>query len=99
MRSTTERGYGNEHQREKRRWQRQLDHGAAIPCSCRHHDCRHHTGPCPTVILAGMDWDLGHADDRESYTGPECVPCNRSAGGRNGNRVKREREMTVVRDW
>lgn len=99
MRGTTERGYGAGHQQERARWQKKLDAGAAIQCSCARSDCPNHDGQCSTVITSKTDWDLGHNDDRTGYNGPECISCNRSAGGRNGNRVKREQSLTFSREW
>lgn len=98
-RSTNERGYHSRHQIERRSWQRRLDRGETFRCCCDRDDCTKHDGQCSTIITASTPWDLGHTDDRTSWTGPECVPCNRGAGGRNGNRVARANAATIVRDW
>lgn len=99
MRSTNERGYDSRHQAERAKWQRRLNEGAAIQCVCDRESCTKHEGQCSTVITSSSTWDLGHTDDRSGWTGPECVPCNRSAGGRNGNRVARENAATTIREW
>jgi hypothetical protein len=67
--TTTTRGYGWAHQRERARWLRIVAHGG-VTCA-----------RCGTPIT-GTRWDLGHNDDRTQWTGPECIPCNRSAGGK-----------------
>ena len=100
--STTQRGYGARHQAEKAKWQRTLDRGNNLRCVCERPECSKHDGRCPIIITASTAWDLGHTDDRTAWTGPECVPCNRSAGGRNGNRVARENAAgfeTIDRGW
>lgn len=86
-RSTTARGYGTPHQRERERWKPLVDSGNA---SCAR---------CGKAIAPGQPWDLGHTDDRTAYTGPECVPCNRSAGGRNGAAAVHGARQMTVRDW
>lgn len=99
MRSTTERGYGSPHQRTRATYQAAIDSGTTYRCACDRDACPHHTGQCSTLIAVGSDWDLGHTDDRTAYTGPECVPCNRSAGGRNGRRKQIEQGKTIIREW
>lgn len=93
------KGYDHRHKVERAKWQRRIDRGETFDCSCAHVDCTKHVGPCTVVIHADMTWDLGHTDDRTAWTGPECVPCNRSAGGKNGNRVARDNAATIRRDW
>ena len=87
MASTTERGYGADHQRVRADWQLVVDAGAA-ECS-----------RCGDPITPGDAWDLGHNEDRTGYNGPECVKCNRSAGGRNGAAVTNAKRSMVVREW
>ena len=93
-RSTTERGYGAAHKREKARWARILKAEGALLCATagKHKDC-------PQVIRDGDQWDLGHTPDRTAYLGPQCIPCNRGDGGRNGAAVTNSRIGRVVRDW
>jgi hypothetical protein len=86
--STTERGYGRAHQLKRAEWQKVIDAGAG--------ECAR----CHEPIKPGDEWDLGHDDhDRSKYNGPECVPCNRRAGGRNGAAVTNAARAMTVRDW
>ena len=71
----TQRGYGDEHQRLRRTWQSRLDAGEIVHCA----RCGERINPSA--------WDLGH-DDQRRHRGPECIGCNRSAGGRNGARAR-----------
>jgi hypothetical protein len=66
------RGYDARHNALRADWQRRIDRGERVVCAT-----------CPTV-LTGRTWDLGHADDRRAYIGPQCLPCNRGDGGRRG---------------
>jgi hypothetical protein len=70
---TVDRGYGAEHKRLRRRWEREIALGGVI--------C---TRPgCGRLILPGEPWDLGHNDqDRAFYNGPEHRQCNRATAGR-----------------
>lgn len=86
MRSTTQRGYGTAHQATRKRWARRLKQGP-IPCA-----------RCGKPIHHGDPWDLGHTDDRTTWTGPEHVHCNRSAGGRNGA-IKTNQQRNITRTW
>lgn len=87
MATTTERGYGAQHQAERERWRPVVEAGQA---TCAR---------CGEPIAPDQPWDLGHTDDRTGYSGPECVPCNRGAGGRNGAAVANARRAMTVRDW
>jgi len=75
--STTARGYGAAHQAERKRWAKAVEQGA-VRCS-----------RCRRLIIPGVPWDLDHSDDRSAYLGPACRSCNRSAGARKGNRLRR----------
>lgn len=98
LKSTVARGYGAAHTTERQRWQERIDRGELIQCACRRAECEHHDqAACPTIINLESKWDLGHTDDRTDWTGPECVPCNRSAGARN-SRVSQANPMTI-RAW
>jgi hypothetical protein len=85
--TTAERGYDAKHKRERAKYQRRMDRGETFTCA-----------RCDKPIDPAS-WDLGHTDDRTAWTGPECVPCNRGAGGRNGAAVANERRQTVTYDW
>lgn len=65
--TTTQRGYGAEHQRLRRQWAARIAKGG-VSCS-----------RCGTLLQPGMPFDLDHADDRRSYRGPSCPACNRAA--------------------
>jgi hypothetical protein len=77
MARTAARGYDARHQAERARWQPAVDAGEA--------EC--HATVClwpSRRIPPGVDWDLGHTDDRTGWTGPEHARCNRAAGARRG---------------
>ena len=80
--------YGPAHKRERKRWINILAREGVVPCA-RCHQPIHH----------GDTWDLGHTDDRTAWTGPECVSCNRSAGGTNGARITNMKRAMKIRDW
>lgn len=64
--TTTERGYGIEHQRLRRVIAAQLERDGSVAC-----------WRCGRAIVAGQRWHLGHDDaDRTVYRGAECVACN-----------------------
>ena len=92
MKSTTERGYGATHQAERKRWTPVVRAGGVM-CARQGPTC---TGQ---PIDPDQAWDLGHNDDRTAYTGPECIPCNRGAGGRNGAAASHVKRQTTVRSW
>lgn len=85
--STTARGYGTAHQRERARHAPTVRAGLAL--------CARYGEP----ISPDEPWDLGHTDDRTGYQGPEHRRCNRSAGGRNAAAVTNAKRATTVRDW
>lgn len=71
--SSTQRGYGAEHQALRRGYQRNMDRGQTYQC-----------WRCGDPIDP-EHWHLGHDDeDRSTYRGPECVPCNLAVSGRRG---------------
>mgnify|MGYP006948434797 CR=1 FL=1 len=89
--TTTIRGYGTAHQRERERWRPRVEAGLV--------DC----GRCGERLRPDRPWDLGHDDDRRQYRGPEHPSCNRKAGGANGalvtNALRRPRGARQSRDW
>ena len=73
------RGYGVDHDRLRRSWDRRLAAGELVYC-----------WRCGARIVRGTGWDLGHDDqDRARHRGPECETCNRRAGGRAGAAARR----------
>lgn len=73
--SRQQRGYDAAHDRERARWKVKVARGT-VRCV-----------RCGELIRVGDDWDLGHSDDRTSWTGPEHAGrCNRAAGGRKASR-------------
>ena len=87
MKSTTERGYGNHHQKLRKRWTPIVAQGATL-CA-----------RCGDLIDPDEPWDLGHTDDRSEYQGPEHRSCNRAAGGANGAATVHGRRQMTVRTW
>ena len=67
--STTARGYGSTHRAVRRRFEPLVASGKA------------RCARCGEAIRPGEPWDLGHTDDRTSYSGPEHARCNRAAAG------------------
>ena len=69
---TVDRGYGAEHRRLRRRWDREVQLGG-VACA-----------RCGRLIVPGSPWDLGHDDfDRSRYHGPEHRECNRATADRD----------------
>lgn len=66
--TTTERGYGAEHQQLRADMQ-----GTVIGQPCAR---------CGHMILPTDTWHLDHTDDRSGYLGPSHARCNVAAGGR-----------------
>lgn len=69
--TSTERGYGADHQAEKRRGEALIEAGALVLC------CR-----CPEPILPGQRFSPDHTDDRAGYRGFSHEQCNLSAAGK-----------------
>jgi len=88
-RTTTQRGYGHHHQQLRAAWQKRINAGEHI--TCWRPDCNN--------PITGTNWDLGHDDhDRSKYRGPECIPCNRSAGGKKAHATEPKPEPQT-RAW
>jgi hypothetical protein len=78
--TTTERGYGQQHQLERAKWAPIVKAGRAICWRCRR------------LILPGQPWDLGHDDnDRRIYRGPECRGCNRATAAHRAQQRRQRR--------
>lgn len=71
------RGYGYEHKKLRRMLRDSVARGLAL--------CAY----CGDPIEPWEPWDLGHADDRRFWNGPEHVRCNRKSSTR---RLRHSRE-------
>ena len=74
--TTTQRGYGAEHQRMRTDYQQRMDAGERFICwRCATLGKPHDIDP--------NDWQLGHDDrDRSIYRGPECSTGNQATASR-----------------
>lgn len=81
--STTARGYGSQHQAQRRRYAPLVAAGGAICARCQ------------LVIKPDEPWDLDHAPNRQGYLGPSHRRCNRAEGARTRNRHR----LNTSRDW
>jgi hypothetical protein len=83
--TTTSRGYGYAHRRERERW-RPLVASGYVTC-----------WRCGNLIQPGTQWDLGHDDeDRTIIRGPEHArECNRAAAGRKARANDRTRHRAI----
>jgi hypothetical protein len=80
MRSTTDRGYGTAHQRERKRLTPTVNAGNAY---CMQAICLMQSRWIPP----GTAWALGHNDQRTAWIGPTHAPCNQHDGASKGGRV------------
>lgn len=88
--NTTARGYGSHHQKQRARWARIVQAGAA---TCTR---------CDRPIHPHQPWDLDHSDDRTTYLGAAHAKCNRAAGGRKARARDRLKARTLLirsRNW
>lgn len=69
--SSTARGYDAAHRHLRRAWEARLATGETHTCA-----------KCGQPVTATDQWDLGHTDNRQSWTGPEHRSCNRQDGQR-----------------
>jgi hypothetical protein len=92
--TTAERGYGGSHQAQRDRLAPAVNAGQAwcqeIICLMR-----------DRWIPPGTPWDLAHAPGQDGYLGAAHQRCNRSAGGKQGNRSpkRRSRRVSGSRQW
>ena len=95
--TTSERGYGSDHRKERARWVRIQQEGGEHQqvrglLLCRADPCR-----MPSQWIGpGEAWDLGH-DEHGRWRGPEHDSCNRSEGAARGNRMRGPRRAPVYR--
>jgi hypothetical protein len=75
MASTSDRGYGAEHQAIRK----------ALLAAAYGQPCHH----CGHPMLPGQALDLDHTADRSAYRGFAHASCNRSEGAKRGNRNRR----------
>jgi hypothetical protein len=86
--TTSERGYGPDHQRERERWRPYVERGETY--------C--HAAVCLMAsrwIAPGTRWHLGHNTDRTAWTGPEHERCNVTDGAIRGNHARRHHQPTA----
>lgn len=90
--TSTQRGYGSDHQKERARWQPAIDAGR---------------GWCAEVICVeasrfippGSEWHLAHTPDRSAYRGPAHAACNLSEAGKRGNKIARKGNRVTRERW
>lgn len=68
--SKEDRGYGRQHQAERRRWRAIIDSTGA---TCAR---------CGAPLRRGDAFHLDHTADRRGWLGPSCPKCNLSAAGK-----------------
>lgn len=76
--TTTERGYGVTHVRQKKEYEPFV---AAGLCECAR---------CGERIKPGEKWVLDHNEDRTGYLGPSHAYCNSAAAAEKTNRPRRQ---------
>ena len=86
--TTTQRGYGAQHQALRAKWKPLVEAGQ-VRCHATH--CLMQS----RWIQPGTLWDLGHTPDRRGWTGPEHRRCNRADGAVRGNK-RRARPLRWV---
>lgn len=84
--SSTQRGYGNEHQKERRRYKALMDQGEQFFCP-----------ECGKWVPPDRDWHLAHDHRNGGYLGPAHPRCNmRESVYRNKPHLKGTRRS---REW
>lgn len=81
--TTTERGYGADHQKERQRWARLVEKGEA--------NCTRCLNPIELTPDGPEPWDLDHNEDRTAYLGPAHRHCNRAR--------RTTQQIHTIRDW
>jgi hypothetical protein len=87
QRSTTERGYGPEHQKLRARWAPQVALGEVRCARCRR------------LIKPNEPWDLDHSEDRSKYLGPSHARCNRATATHAAQRRQAAPARRSLREW
>lgn len=83
--TTTERGYGTEHQRLRKRWAPKVATGTVRCWRC----LANGKSEVEALIHPEDEWDLGHDDgDRSVTRGPEHLSCNRATASRRPRRKR-----------
>ncbi|MCU1418742.1 MAG: hypothetical protein JWP32_2916 [Schumannella sp.] len=77
--STTQRGYGYAHQKERRRLTPTVNAGRAY---CAQPVCIH----ADRWIRPGTPWALGHNNNRTAWIGPVHADCNQLDGASRGGK-------------
>jgi hypothetical protein len=98
--TTTEQGYGWDHQRERARWVKYQQAGGDGALGEHHGELRCRADVCVmSSRWIGKDeaWDLGHEAGQRSWRGPEHVRCNRRQGAINSNRTGNPGARTAKR--
>lgn len=86
MASTSDRGYGAEHQAIRK----------AMLAEAYGQQCHH----CGHLMLPGQKLDLDHTGDRTGYRGFAHAHCNRSEGAKRGNtRRNRSKRLKTSESW
>lgn len=70
--TTTQRGYGHQHQKLRHEWEIRIAHGAQPTCP-----------RCHQPIRFGQPWQLDHNRQRTGWLGPSHTRCNEQAGQTN----------------
>ena len=75
--TTTQRGYGHQHQKLRHEWEQRMAHGAQPTCP-----------RCHQPIRSGQPWQLDHNSQRTGWLGPSHTRCNEQAGQANSTRMR-----------
>jgi hypothetical protein len=95
-RTTSERGYGAEHQAEKERWRPIVDAGEAY---CAEVVCLEERDGRSRWLEPGTPWHLAHADGQQGYRGAAHERCNTSEGARRGNAARGQSDEPTPTLW